>query len=71
MITVNELPDSPPAFVMLHCAACGNDYFANRGDYFLSDPKETIRCGECEMPLFLVTRTVVYNHERGIRWLNN
>ena len=71
MITVNELPDSPPSFVMLHCAACGNDYSATQGDYFLNDPSEPLMCGECNMPLFLVTRRVVYDHDSGQRWLNN
>lgn len=70
MITVNELPDSPPSFVMLHCAACGSDYSANRGDYFLSDPTEPLMC-ECEMPLFIATRRTVYDHDSGQWWLNN
>lgn len=69
MITVNELPDSPPSFVMLHCAACGNDYSANRGDYFLLDANEPMICGECEAPLFIVTRKTVYDHDSGQKWL--
>lgn len=68
MITVNQLPDSPPTFVMLHCAACGSDYSANRGDYFLMPPDEALTC-ECSMPLFIVTRKTVYDHNNGQQWL--
>lgn len=68
MITVNELPDSPPSFAMLHCAACGNDYSANRGDYFLLGPDEEIKC-ECEAQLFITTRRTVYDHDKGRQWL--
>lgn len=67
-ITVSQLPDSPPTFVVLHCAACGNDYSANRGDYFLLPPDEVMTC-ECGMPLFIVTRRTVHDHDAGQRWL--
>lgn len=68
MVTVSQLPDSPPTFVILHCAACGNDYSANRGDYFLYDPAEPLMC-ECQMPLFIVTRKTVFDHDNGQKWL--
>ena len=63
-----QLPDSPPSFVMLHCSACGNTYSANRGDYFLQPPDEPMVC-ECGFKLFIVTRKTVIDHNAGAKWL--
>jgi DNA-directed RNA polymerase subunit RPC12/RpoP len=68
MITSIQLPDSPPTFVVLHCAACGADYSATKGDYFLCDPTEPLVC-ECGFKLFITTRSTVYNHDHGQQWL--
>lgn len=68
MITTSQLPDSPPLFVVLHCAACDNDYSANKGDYFLADPSEPMDC-ECGFELFIVTRRTVHDHDSGQKWL--
>jgi len=62
-----QLPDSPPNFVMLHCAACGNDYSANRGDYFLHPANKALKC--CRFNLFIVTRKTVHDHDKGREWL--
>lgn len=74
MITVNELPDSPPTFVVLYCSACGATYSANRGDYFTADPNQVLNCHchddlDISWPLAIVTRRTVYDHDRGQRWL--
>lgn len=70
MITVQQLPDSPPLFVKLYCSGCGAEYSANRQDYFLLDPNEELRC-ECDFhfPLRIVTKQTVFNHDRGQLWL--
>lgn len=70
MIYTNQLPESPPSYVVLYCSGCGSQYSATKGDYFLHDPTEPLRC-ECDFqfPLAIVTRRTIYDHDRGQRWL--
>lgn len=48
--------------VLLRCPACGGEYSATRGDYFLSPPETVMACrqGHRAVPLVLVTREVRY-----------
>ena len=53
---------------LLYCYRCGNEYSANAGDYWAASPDTVLRCstpdaafgGECEMPLRLVTKRLIY-----------
>lgn len=62
-------PDSPPNFVVLHCSACGSNYSANRGDYFLHPSDKPLKCGNDGFKLFIVTRRTVLDHDKGREWL--
>ena len=68
-IYVHQLPDSPPTFVILHCAACGNNYSANRGDYFPRPQNKPLRYGNDKCKLFIVMRKTVLDHDKGREWL--
>lgn len=70
MITVQQLPDSPPLFVKLYCSGCGAEYSADRRDYWLLAPNIQLRC-QCphRFPLAIVTKKTVFDHDHGQRWL--
>jgi len=50
-----DLPNAPGPGVLLYCRACGSQYSAIKGDYFLCDQDQEIHCGECtaDEPLML------------------
>lgn len=60
MIRVKDLPpnggthESGPVF--LHCAHCGGEFSATRGDYFMADPDTVMM--HCGHPMQLVTKHV-------------
>lgn len=47
---------------MLRCSACGGEYSANPGNYFMADPNTVMRCHG--RPLQLVDRVVTYQPVR-------
>lgn len=55
MIRVKDLPVSPKGEI-LHCSVCGNTYSAHKGDYFMRDPEEVMKC--CDMPLTLTKKVL-------------
>lgn len=69
MIYTHQLPESPPTFVVLHCAACGSDYSANRGDYFMLPADMPHKC-ICGGILFITTRKTVWDHDAGQKYLS-
>lgn len=60
-MTYRDLPKNPDPRMMLHCFACGANFSATRGDYFLDYDSEP-HCGEClaPEPLVLVRKSVQY-----------
>ncbi len=61
MITVADLKeqtDTPEPRPVLHCFACGEDFSANKGDYFNRPETYPFFC--CDKPMELATKRVVY-----------
>ncbi len=51
-MTVAELPETPPAGVVMQCLECRERYSARRSDYFAADPRTEFTC--CGVPAMLV-----------------
>jgi len=60
MITVGQLQNQtgvPGPHPSLHCDQCGNDYSANKSDYFMAPSDHPFTC--CGEPMRLVRRRVI------------
>lgn len=60
-VRVRDLIDQtgkPGPHPVLHCDVCGEDYSANKGDYFLRAPGSILRC--CKKQMRLVVKRVLY-----------
>ncbi len=55
---VQDLPQNPPYGSLLLCRVCQGEYSATKGDYFLANPQQVMRC--CGEPLAYVTKRTVY-----------
>jgi len=42
----------------LYCGHCGNQFSANRGDYFAADPEHVFKC--CRRNMLLVTKRTIF-----------
>lgn len=60
LLRVENLPFNPPQGVALMCRTCGERYSATRGDYFLNNPHEVLRCATDGEPMELVRQQTVY-----------
>lgn len=65
MIRVHDLPDqigTDGPRTLLYCPRCQGEFSANRGDYFMAEPRTPLRCS-CSPgrpALRLVTKRTVY-----------
>lgn len=55
-----DLPDTPAWGICLYCPVCVEEYSATKGDYFIANSEDRPICGECDGPLQLMRRRVVY-----------
>lgn len=63
-LTYGDLPENPPPGVILYCPECGNEYSANRLDYFYgNEPVGPCDCPD-HPPLQLVQKRVVIKRWR-------
>lgn len=66
---VHELPTMTGSSIpipnrpMLHCVVCGQNYSAERGDYFMADPNQVMKCHGRNLQL--VTRHTEYQAFEG------
>lgn len=62
-VTVSDLPESPTYGTLLYCPRCGEEYSANKGDYFWLPDDHVFECckvnGLCGL-MELVTKRTVY-----------
>lgn len=62
-VRIADLPSSDHAACLL-CPCCFAKFSATRGDYFLHDPTEPMKCSGCGVGLLLVTERTVFEEVR-------
>ena len=61
-IKVSDLKEqigTPHPRALLKCFVCGNEFSANRGDYFMAPHNHVFKC--CGQNMALVTKRVVFD----------
>lgn len=63
----DQILDKTRAGEFLYCPVCGDESSANKGDYFMADDNQKLRCGNHRplADLVLATRTSTINVVKG------
>lgn len=62
VVKCGDLKDQsgPGPHPVLYCVHCGDEYSANKGDYFDTPEDEVMTCPTCEEPMQLVVKTTTF-----------